>query len=69
MAKFYVNFVITVVVDRPEITAADLDSSCRVGDDVTDDLSDEQWDDIVNEALDIMEIGAENIESIEYRGE
>jgi hypothetical protein len=59
MAKYAVNFAITVWVDSDKINEGE------IGEDVTDTLSDKEWNELVNDALNVMEIGAENLTSIE----
>jgi len=57
MAKYQVTFCICVNVDRPDINVGDPG-------DVTDMLTDDQWNDIVSEAVDIMEDVGNSVESI-----
>lgn len=59
MARYAVNFAITVWVDSDEINVGE------INEEVTDSLTDGDWNELVTEALDVMEIGGENLVSIE----
>lgn len=59
MARYAVNFAVTVWYDTDDIDVGE------VGDEVTNELTDEQWNDIVSNSLEVMEIGGENLVSIE----
>lgn len=59
MARYAVNFAITVWVDREDIDVGE------IGAEVTDELSDKDWNKLTIDALESMEIGTENLVSIE----
>lgn len=59
MARYAINFAITVWVDREDIDVG------KIGAEVTDELSDKDWNELTSDALESMEIGAENLVSIE----
>lgn len=58
MARYALNFAITVWVD------SDINKG-EIYEEVTDNLTDKEWNVLVNDALNVMEIGAENLISIE----
>lgn len=64
MAKFYVNFAITVCVNTDKVDITRMEG-VEAGTDISDLLSDDEWNDIVSEACDLMEIDGNNVDSIE----
>ena len=59
MARYAVNFAVTVWYDTDDVNVGE------VGEDVTELLSDDDWNELVSGSLDVMEIGGENLVSIE----
>ena len=59
-----VNVTFNITVSVP-VNLSDLPDTFMTGEDISGLLSDDTWDDIVTEALDVMDgPGGENVESI-----